>query len=104
MSNWERKKNFAKKAAEASALKRKQLKEEKEREDGNQEPSIDTDNGHDGQDNEEELVSAEKSVEEPGQQLAPEREPVIDQGPADEEEPIAEEEKESASPWQRKDT
>jgi hypothetical protein len=50
------------------------------------------------------LVSAEKSVEEPGQQLAPEREPVIDQGPADEEEPIAEEEKESASPWQRKDT
>jgi hypothetical protein len=41
----------AKKAAEASALKRKQLKEEKEREAGNQEPSIDTDTRQDAQDN-----------------------------------------------------
>jgi hypothetical protein len=46
--------------------------------------------------NEEELVFAEEPVKEPGQELAPEREPVLDQRPADEEEPIAEEEKERA--------
>jgi hypothetical protein len=80
-------KNSAKKAAGASVLKRKQLKEANEREAGNKEPSIDT--GHEAQNNVEESVASEEPVEEPGQELAPEREPVLDQGPADEEEPIA---------------
>jgi hypothetical protein len=85
-------KNSAKNAAVA-VLKRQQLKEAKEREAGNKEPSIDTE----AQNNVEELVAAEKPVEEPGQELAPEREPVLDQGPAHEEEPITEKEKETAN-------
>ncbi|EFX64911.1 hypothetical protein DAPPUDRAFT_117729 [Daphnia pulex] len=90
-------KNSAKKAAAAAVLKRQQLKEAKEREAGNKEPSIDTDTGHEAQNNVEESVASEEPVEEPGQELAPEREPVLDQGPADEEEPIAEIEKETAT-------
>jgi hypothetical protein len=82
-------KNSAKKAAAAAVLKRQQLKEAKEREAGNKEPSIDTE----AQNNVEESVASEEPVEEPGQELAPEREPVLDQGPADEEEPIAEKER-----------
>jgi hypothetical protein len=82
------KKNSAKKAAEASSLKRRQLKEVKEREAGNREPSIDKDTGQDAQNNKEELFATEEPVEEPGQELAPEREPVLDQGPADEEEQL----------------
>ncbi|EFX64513.1 hypothetical protein DAPPUDRAFT_118109 [Daphnia pulex] len=62
-------KNSAKKAAAAAVLKRQQLKEAKEREAGNKEPSIDTDTGHEAQNNE----------------------------PGDEEEPIAEIEKETAN-------
>ncbi|EFX83552.1 hypothetical protein DAPPUDRAFT_100125 [Daphnia pulex] len=76
---------------------KQQLKEAKEREAGNKEPSIDTDTGHEAQNNVEESVASEEPVEEPGQELAPEREPVLDQGPADEEEPIAEIEKETAN-------
>ncbi|EFX78744.1 hypothetical protein DAPPUDRAFT_320194 [Daphnia pulex] len=90
-------KNSAKKAAAAAVLKRQQLKEAKEREAGNKEPSLDTDTGHEAQNNVEESVASEEPVEEPGQELAPEREPVLDQGPADEEEPIAEIEKETAN-------
>ncbi len=90
-------KNSAKNAAAAAVLKRKRLKEAKEREAGNKEPSIDTDTGHEAQNNVEQLVAAEEPVEEPGQELAPEWEPVLDQGPADEEEPIAEKEKETAN-------
>ncbi len=86
-------KNSAKKAATAAVLKRQQLKEAKEREAGNKEPSIDTE----AQNNVEESVASEEPVEEPGQELAPERESVLDQGPADEEEPIAEKEKETAN-------
>jgi hypothetical protein len=59
--------------------------------------STDTGTGNDAQNNEEEFVAAKKPVEEPGQELAPEREPVLNQGPADEEETIAEEEKEKAN-------
>ncbi len=88
-------KNSAKKAAESSALKRRQQKEERQA--GNQEPSIDTDTGHEAQNNVEESVAAEEPVEEPGQELVPEREPVPDQGPAEEEEPLAEEEIESTN-------
>jgi hypothetical protein len=87
----------AKKAAAAGVLKRQQLKEAKEREAGNKEPSIDTDTRDEAQNNVEESVSSEEPVEEPGQKLEPEREPVLDQGPADEEEPIAEKEKETAN-------
>ncbi|EFX75845.1 hypothetical protein DAPPUDRAFT_322930 [Daphnia pulex] len=90
-------KNSAKKANQASVLKRQQLKEANEQEAGNKEPSIDTDTGHEAQNNVEESVASEEPVEEPGQELAPEREPVLDQGPADEEEPIAEKEKETAN-------
>ncbi|EFX75938.1 hypothetical protein DAPPUDRAFT_107439 [Daphnia pulex] len=90
-------KNSAKKAAAAAVLKRQQLKEAKEREAGNNEPSIDTDTGHEAQNNVEESVASEEPVEEPGQELEPEREPVLDQGPADEEEPIAEKERETAN-------
>jgi hypothetical protein len=90
-------KNSAKNAAAAAVLKRQQLKEAKEREAGNKEPSIDTDIGDEAQNNVEESVAAEEPVEEPGQELAPEREPVLDQGPAGEEEPIAEKEKETAN-------
>ncbi|EFX75644.1 hypothetical protein DAPPUDRAFT_107719 [Daphnia pulex] len=90
-------KNSAKKAATAAVLKRQQLKEAKEREAGNKEPSIDTDTGHEAQNNVEESVASEEPGEEPSQELAPEREPVLDQGPADEEEPIAEIEKEAAN-------
>jgi hypothetical protein len=43
------------------------------------------------------LVAAGGPVEEPGQELEPEREPLLDQGSANEEEPIAEKEKESAN-------
>ncbi|EFX61491.1 hypothetical protein DAPPUDRAFT_121719, partial [Daphnia pulex] len=70
-------KNSAKKAAAAAVLKRQQLKEAKEREAGNKEPSIDT--GHEAQNNVEESVASEEP------------------GPADEEEPIAEIEKETAN-------
>ncbi|EFX66375.1 hypothetical protein DAPPUDRAFT_116460 [Daphnia pulex] len=52
---------------------------------------------HEAQNNVEELVAAEEPVEEPGQELAPEREPVLDQGPAEEEKPIVEKEKETAN-------
>ncbi|EFX69768.1 hypothetical protein DAPPUDRAFT_113331 [Daphnia pulex] len=90
-------KNSAKKAAAAAVLKRQQLKEAKEREAGNKETSIDTDTGLEAQNNVEESVASEEPVEEPGQELLPEREPVLDQGPADEEEPIAEIEKETAN-------
>ncbi|EFX67570.1 hypothetical protein DAPPUDRAFT_115342 [Daphnia pulex] len=90
-------KNSAKKAAAAAVLKRQQLKEAKEREAGNKEPYIDTDTGHEAQNNVEESVASEEPVEEPGQELEPEREPVLDQGPADEEEPIAEKERETAN-------
>ncbi|EFX73118.1 hypothetical protein DAPPUDRAFT_325606 [Daphnia pulex] len=90
-------KNSAKKAAAAAVLKRQQLKEAKEREAGNKVPSIDTDTGHEAQNNVEESVASEEPVEEPGQELEPEREPVLDQGPADEEEPIAEKERETAN-------
>ncbi len=86
-------KNSAKKAAAAAVLKRQQLKEAKEREARNKEPSIDTE----AQNNVEESVASEELVEEPGQELAPEREPVLDQGPADEEEPIAKKEREIAN-------
>jgi hypothetical protein len=86
-------KNSAKKAAEASALKRRQLKEDIERDAGNQEASIDTDTRNHAQNSEEELVATKEPVEEPGQELAPERELVLYQVPADEEERIAEEEK-----------
>lgn len=62
---------------EASAIKRKQLKKEKERKAGNKEPSIDMDTGLNAQDNETELNSTEDLVD--AQKLAPEKEPVIDQ-------------------------
>ncbi|EFX64391.1 hypothetical protein DAPPUDRAFT_118226 [Daphnia pulex] len=58
-------KNSAKKAAAAAVLKRQQLKEAKEREAGNKEPSIDTDTGHEAQNNVEESVASEEPVEEP---------------------------------------
>ncbi|EFX69589.1 hypothetical protein DAPPUDRAFT_328982 [Daphnia pulex] len=90
-------KNSAKKAAATAVLQRQQLKEAKEREAGNKEPSIDTDTGDEAQNNVEESVASEEPVEEPGQELAPEREPVLDQGPADEEEPNAKIEKETAN-------
>ncbi len=77
-------KQSSQKAAEASALKKKQLKGEKKREAGKQEPTIiieiDIDTETNAQDTEveldaaEELVAAEEPVEEPGQELAPKRE------------------------------
>ena len=73
-------KNSTKKAAEASALKRRQLKEDIERDAGNQEASIDTDTRNHAQNSEEELVAIKEPVEEPGQELAPEREPVLIRG------------------------
>jgi hypothetical protein len=73
-------KNSAKKAAAAAVLKRQQLKEAKEREAGNKEPSIDTDTGDEAQNNVEKSVASEEPVEEPGQELAPEREPVLIRG------------------------
>ncbi len=72
--------NSTKNAAAATVLKRKQLQEAKEQEAGNKEPSIETDTGHEAQNNVEELVAAEEPVGEPGQELAPEREPVLDPG------------------------
>jgi hypothetical protein len=91
------KNNGKKIGEEASALKSKQLKEEKEREAGNQEPLIDTDTEHDAQNNEEELVAAKEPQPKVSRNQENEMEPVLDQGPADEEEPITEEEKESAN-------
>jgi hypothetical protein len=74
-------KNSAKKANAASVLKRQQLKEANEREAANKVPSIDTDTGHEAQNNVEELVASEELVEKPGQELVPERELVLDQVP-----------------------
>jgi hypothetical protein len=51
------------------------LKDANEREAGNKEPPIDTDTGHEAQNNVEESVASEEPVEEPGQELAPEMEP-----------------------------
>ncbi|EFX61820.1 hypothetical protein DAPPUDRAFT_271727, partial [Daphnia pulex] len=82
-------KNSAKKAAAAARQRNEKL--------GIKGPSIDTDTGHEAQNNVEESVASEEPVEEPGQELEPEREPVLDQGPADEEEPIAEKERETAN-------
>jgi hypothetical protein len=55
-------KNSAKKANAASVLKRQQLKEANEREFGNKEPSIDTDTGHEAQNNVEESVASEEPL------------------------------------------
>lgn len=83
-------KKSAKKAAEASRLKRMQLK--KEQEAGNQEPSIDLDTGPKAQDDEEEAVAveemdaSEEPVEEPGQELVDAGRPELDQEPAEEDE------------------
>ncbi|EFX65722.1 hypothetical protein DAPPUDRAFT_117036 [Daphnia pulex] len=74
-------KNSAKKAAAAAVLKRQQLTSDP--------PLKETVLG--------ESVASEEPVEEPGQELEPEREPVLDQGPADEEEPIAEKERKTAN-------
>ncbi len=43
------------------------------------------------------MVATEEPVEDAGQEMATEREPVLDQGPAEEEKPIAEEEKERSN-------
>jgi hypothetical protein len=82
-------KNSAKNAAAAAVLKRQQLKEAKEREAGNKEPSIDTDTGHEAQDQEEEAVDGEEPV-------ASQR-PELDQDPEKEDEtPASEEEEQKA--------
>ena len=99
-------KNSAKKAAAAAVLKRQQLKEAMEREAGNKEPSIDTDTGHEAQDQEEEAVAVEEPVEEPvenpveesdekpGQELVASQRPELDQDPEIEDEPSASEDEE----------
>ncbi|EFX64836.1 hypothetical protein DAPPUDRAFT_117809 [Daphnia pulex] len=58
-------KESAKNAAKASALKRRQQKEERERLAGDQEPVIDFDTVPEAQDREEEAVAVEEPVEEP---------------------------------------
>jgi hypothetical protein len=79
-------KNSAKNAAVTTVLKRQQLKEAKERDAGNKGPSIDTDTGHEAQDQEEEAVAVEEPVEEsveepvegPGQESVASQRPELD--------------------------
>jgi hypothetical protein len=88
-------KDSAKKAAEASALKRRQQKEERERLAGDQEPVIDFDTVPEAQDQEQEVVAVEGPVEEPvekpGQESVASQRPELDQDPENDDEPSASE-------------
>jgi hypothetical protein len=72
----------------------KQLKEAKGREAGKKEPSIDTDTGHEAQNNVEEWVATKEPVEEPGQDLVAFQRPELDRDPEIEDEPSASEDEE----------
>ncbi|EFX67744.1 hypothetical protein DAPPUDRAFT_115201 [Daphnia pulex] len=111
-------KESAKNAAKASALKRRQQKEEREGLAGDQEPVIDFDTLPEAQDREEEAVAVEEPVkepveepvegpveepveepvaepdEEPGQELVASQRPELDQDPEIEDEPSASEDDE----------
>ena len=95
-------KNSAKKAAATAVLERRQLKEERERLAGDQEPVIDFDTVPEAQDQEEEAVAVEEPVEEPvekpdeepGQELVASQRPELDQHPEIEDEPSAPEDDE----------